>query len=362
MKQKVLPIRLIEIGWVLFFGAYLTYVASLVYPVWDDGWLNLFLLDAHEVGPYTRDRPIVYWIIQQMINFDLVFVGGLLVHFFSWTSMGAVALLLWKKVFPERAEYAVLAAGICMAPMLCTIQLHLLNNTMTGQVGPLLVYFSFFILLAALNRKRKAVQSVFLVVGMLLLICSCLLSDYAVPAGLACTVLLLFLSDGSLRSRCVLTGGFLLTLVFGYVGYSVLMSGAGREEVRPDLLLGSQGLLYSLGLTLFRLISGLWQGTMGFLLSDIGHLEYHQGPEQALLLLPGLALGLLLFFFVRSRKKAVPAKKGDSVWGGPVLLAALLLGLLPIVFMRNISPPPIVFGCPCFLSHPVFPWVSFYRL
>ncbi len=342
MRAKAKRKGVLDVGLVVLFGLLLTWIAARVYPVWDDGWMELFLLENTDLRPFTLDRPIVYGFLQKLIDWNVLFPAGIVIHTSAWIGIGLVTMAIWEKTFPRLASYRSVAALIAMAPMMCTIQLHLINNTMTGQIGTLLVYLSLLVLLQAREAPGRTNFMVRCLVSTALLVVATVLTDYAVPTGLACAALLLFLPDRKatkLRHRFLTVGIYVGVLLFGYICYWAITMEGGRDEVRPELALSSQGLFYSAAVTLLRLLSGLWQGSVGFLLTEFGQVEVHQSTAQAMLLVPCIIGGLGLFSLVRylgGKKTPIETLKPE---GFAALVCALTLGMMPIVFMRNVSPP-----------------------
>ncbi len=327
---------------IVLYALLLTAIALSVYPVWDDGWLQL--LRAEGVSAYHdwRVRPMELYILDGVVRRGWLLALGILTHLIGWCALGMTAYHLWRLLFPDRENHAVLAAVICMAPLLTTIQLNLIIVPASVMLSSVLVFAAMFLLVYSGNKCRLTYR-VFTIAAFGLLLTGCLLSEYAVPTGLACVVLMsavLKPMPVSKKSWRLTIAAFFGLLVAGYAAYWVLSSGIERYGVRPEQQWQSQGLAYGLGVMVVRLGTSIWQGAIGYLLSEIGALSIHHSPVQALALVPGLLAGWGLSHRIYrvgadTDLRMAPARRCAL----PALTGALCLGLMPIVFMRQLSHP-----------------------
>ena len=338
-------IRPVEFGLVATVAGILTLLAYLVFPVWDDGYLMLFVSENGDIFNVHRDRPIIgacwHWLYER----GWLLAVGYPVHWLLWCGYGLLALSLWKRLFPALQRYAVLAALLTMTPLLCTIHLAVVNPP-SGFISPVLTYSAWLVAAAFLRTppgSGTTVQAVRCLGAVLLLLAAALLSDYMVPAGVACGVLLLLYREphtGRDPAHVRAAALWFATVVAGYLAYWYLGSAEARSNVRPEVALGSGDLLYRAKVTTIRVINGLWQGSLGYLLARIGQIKIQPDYVGIALLGPSVLMASIAAWVVSDKDEGDAAadthvRRGlRNEWA---LFLALAAGLAPMVFMRDLT-------------------------
>lgn len=121
LKRRILPARLRvgDVGVIVCYAMVLTVIAWRVYPVWDDGWLQLLLLES--AGPYaaSRARPMELYLVDALIRRGWLLTMGVVLHLVGWSALGLASYGFWRLLFPERKSDALLAAVLSPAARCC---------------------------------------------------------------------------------------------------------------------------------------------------------------------------------------------------------------------------------------------------
>ena len=326
---------------VAIFAAGLTATAWLVRPLSEDGWLMLLQWQGVDIASAMLDKPLVGCVQQAMSDLGLLWTVGAIVHWLVWTGMGLCAMALWRRLYPGHEQYAILAALLAIAPIICIgPQLVLITLPFETVLGPMLVFAAMFVQIA-ISAKAESLRWATVLAwspAVVLIFFASLLSEYTVPAGLACAVLLAFHNPchETVRKRRYTNGVlFASAVIAGYVLFWLVASSEARPAVRPDVVLSSN-LAYRIKVMPVLMLTNLWQGSIGNLLYSIGRIDVDSSYVGVAPVLPGIVVGVVSTLWVR---RHAGEGKGKALHGADhtetvfVLISALALGLLPIVLM-----------------------------
>lgn len=326
------------------FAGILTLTAMVVSPTWDDGWFVLFEDEDGKIFEVMRDRPLVGMCWNWLHQHSLLWPAAHLVHWLVWCGIGLLSAAMWRRLFPGYERYTVLVACTAMAPLLCTTQLVLLTNTFTGQISPVLTYLAFVVVARRRgDRTSSSAQKIALIASTVaLLLAASLISEYTVPAGLACGMLLLCSNASRVRTSTRLRTAFLFvtTVCVGYVMFWMVARADARLDVRPEATLADTDLGYRARVVVFRLVNETWRGSIGYLLESVGELEIHPSYIGVALVIPAAVMALLCWPMASPHgdgESPVDRRRGSGFENVPALIFALMAGLAPILFMRNLS-------------------------
>ncbi len=183
----------VEIVTIALIATTLTTIAWRAFPLWDDGfvWLLSQRGGGHAVYESVGDRPVMARIFQALVDSGHLREATAVIHWLAWFGMGWVTLRLWKLLWPAHRAFALAAACVAVAPVLCRIQTVLLCAFVPSVIGPVVVFLVSLPLLSPgavrLSKTRIATLWALMVfaVGAVSLI-----SEYALPAVGAVIVLL----------------------------------------------------------------------------------------------------------------------------------------------------------------------------
>lgn len=327
-----------------------TYFAVMVYPLWDDSWLELMRRD---VGPqyaadFVLDRPLAGQIWKALaIEPESYFAKAILLHWLTCFGMALATLYFAVQLFPTRPLLSLSTACLAATTSLCRVQIVLA----TQPVPALSVLTSFLAvgLVASTITARLPTWSAALrwLVAIVVLVLGGLVTEYFVAASLAGIVWLLALgqcgeASGRMRSYRAAVVFFALTVVT-YFAYHQLASSEARAEVRPESFL-AQGLAWRVRVTLPVWFSSIYLACVGALLDRIASLRLLSFADMA-----SFAAGILLAIGIHLpflRRRARPDEPHAEVlqtyllWG---LVLAVAAGLLPLIVMGR-RPDLTTFG------------------
>ena len=315
----------------------LTSIACEVFPLWDGGlvWLQS-KWPGNAVIAVAADRPLLGRDFSRwMADSGHLQAIAAALHWVTWFGIGVTTLCLWKLMFPRHARFALAAACLAVAPVLCRIQFELLVATASG-LEPSAVWLAMlpFMRPNAVNYDRTMTAILRLLMAVVAAAVT-LLSEYAIPTALVGSVLIWRFSATTAKGRrsAAITIACLLAAVVGsYVIYHGLANAASRPAVRPEM----QDFGYRGKWLLPRTVTSLWEVTIGTLLQRLGSLESWSTKESLAGLAAGLAGGLGLWLWVRQPgKRDSGDTESDLTDAGTLwtLLVALLVGILPVVVM-----------------------------
>ena len=94
--------------------------AFLTFPLYDDGWLALVLRESgrHSLAQNMGDRPVFGFLLEWTASFGAankyVFV---ILNAVLWLGFAIESGMLFRKLFPEFKNYAIVAACLTLAPI-----------------------------------------------------------------------------------------------------------------------------------------------------------------------------------------------------------------------------------------------------
>ena len=312
----------------------LTIGASWIYPTWDDGRLLFWSSQMGEGVIYHNfgDRPLLYYSYLFLFRRQLFQPVGLIFHWVSWFAMGLVTMRFWRLMFPEYSQFALLPALLAVAPVLAKCQLATFTLVFTVMIGPLLIFVSIFLILSEQPSllRRTLVSSL----ALILIAFAMLISSYSVPTAAVALVVLTarsFKTPPSRKRGLLISAGLTaLVAVCSYAAFSWFTQLTAAPEYRPSYALTS--LTWKIRVVPFRLLSAIWQSTMGGVLESLGAVALNTKPT-----LLSFAFGIVLaalVWLVFSRKGTVQADTAsDHRYSFVTLLTATALALLPVFLM-----------------------------
>ena len=312
----------------------LTIGAWWIYPIWDDGRLLFWSSQMGEGVIYHNygDRPLLYYLYLFLFRRQLFQPVGLIFHWVSWVVMGLVTMRFWRLMFPEYSQFALLPALLAVAPVLGKCQLVTFTIVFPVMTGALLIFVSLFLILSEQPSvfRRALVSSL----ALILIAFAVLITNYAVTTAAVAFVVLTakaFKSRPSRKRELLISAGLsALAALCSYVAFCWLTQLTATPEYRPGYALTS--LPWKIRVVPFRLLSAIWQSTMGGVLESLGAVALN---TKATLL--SFAFGMVfaaLVWLVISRKGHLQVDTpSDHRYSFVTLLTATALALLPVFLM-----------------------------
>jgi hypothetical protein len=311
----------------------LTVTAAVVYPIWDDGRLILYL---RQFGPASiqtgfGDRPLVSLLFVFLADHQLFLPVGLVFHWITWLGMGLVTIRLWRMMFPALSGFALLPALIAVAPILCKVQFVIVTVAFIVTLGPLLVFVAILLLLSEAASPRRKI--VVYAVSLFLISFSILISEYAVPTAAAGFVLLTakaMREEGKhKRESRVIAILVAVCALSSYLLFSFLHRSTVSDSYRPGFAL--QSLSWKMRMVPFRLLSAIWRGAIGAFLEALGSLTML--TKAALLsFLCGAVVSCLVTWGIYKRRDTGTTSNEDQ-FSAITLLVATAVAILPVLLM-----------------------------
>jgi hypothetical protein len=319
--------------------------AFLAFPVYDDGYVMLFL---REPGiPFSvanRDRPIPGAIHGALLgmagNHKILYI---LLNAVLWLLFALEARALFRRIFPELERWAILAACLTIAPVVVQTQISVI---VVDGTATFFTMVSYAVILACLARSQtnKVMETVLLTLVFAVAAFAAFASEYAVLANLAGAVLLvgLALSSSGPRRRSLLTRGAVLLLVT-ITAYFVFMKTADfsvRPDVDPTTVIGSAS-MKPVAMAL-NAISGVWYSVIAAYASALGRITLSWGSKSSIIgLVYGLVIVALLWLSTAKEQTGDEGAAKDHYFKRVMfLIVAILAGLGPIAFMGRSTTLP----------------------
>lgn len=169
----------------------LTWQAARVYPVFDDAGFELILKEngAHSVAAALTNRPVVGWILQHAMVIPQHRQLGVALQFVAWGLFGLVAFAVWRRLFPDVAQYAPIAGCLAIAPLLLKAQFGTWLFALPVNFS-VLPAFAAGLLLWNYAEKGSRWGVLLLAISGLLTIAGGMLSEYGFLATLTCCIVL----------------------------------------------------------------------------------------------------------------------------------------------------------------------------
>ena len=242
-------------------------------------------------------------IFQALVDSGHLREATAVIHWLAWFGMGWVTLRLWKLLWPAHRAFALAAACVAVAPVLCRIQTVLLCAFVPSVIGPVVVFLVSLPLLSPgavrLSKTRIATLWALMVfaVGAVSLI-----SEYALPAVGAVIVLLWGLrprGQPGARRSLVAIGLLLATAIASYAAYHQLADPTGRLSVRPEV----QDWGYRAKWWMPRMLSEIWWLTLGGIFERLGAVDVWSSKEAFLGMFGGALGGCFLAWRGAGRRR-----------------------------------------------------------
>lgn len=336
--------------------------AILAFPIWDDGWLWLVL---KEQGPEAilvglPDRPVMasLWVLLATVSEETLWATTLVAQAVLLCLLAFISARLWVHLFPDLAGYAWVVAALSVSTVLSKVQM-VLAHTGLGSLPPVvLAYLALLLVLryvtrpgtGILDRSALPLSAVALAAGVLV-------QEYAVPVALVTIALLIphlwDPSDAAVRRRALKgIATVAVTAVVAYSAYRVLadtsvQSGVGVE---PTLILNPRRLV----LIPFILVMAVWRGVAVNVamavesatakLSVVWPDAARPDVATVVAVLYGALVAALLVYGGRTadRGAVIEVKPRETTDRRQLVtvLAALIVGLFPVVAMRRVPWDP----------------------
>ncbi|HVX65491.1 MAG TPA: hypothetical protein VHA11_02755 [Bryobacteraceae bacterium] len=327
-----------ELSLVLLATVSVSAIASaLAFPVYDDCYLLLIVkeLGRGAVQAAHPDRPIFGWLLQIVAPLVLHPVALAVLNACCWLAFGALAAAVAASLLGRRF---VPAAGVLsVAPLVVQTQTTTVTTCFAANVPVLLVLVALLLLLPAAGRGGRP-GAVRLAGAALFLIAGVLISEYAVAAA-AASISLLGVLWASRRPGGVCAGApaIIALTAAGTAAYFVFAA-LSNTSVRPEVVPQLRFAATPPAEVPFGILSGGWYAVAGAYGRAAAALYITWDSKSTVLALGfGLFIAVLLYFGGRR-------EKADNHFAAlPALLAALAMGMLPIVFMgRSLLPESAV--------------------
>ena len=336
-----------EVAVLLLLATAFTVTARKAFPVWDDAWRVLILnVEGGEIYANAKDRPLEGAIEQFLVDRGVLWQTATLVHWLAWIFIGVVTMRLWSVLFPEHRQYALPAACLAMAPLLCQTQYILLTAVFCCQVPMLMAYAAILLVWRSHGHDRpfwwKAARHCLAVI---LLALATLISEYALPT-VAAGVTLMALAPGQAtqpwRGRWKNIALLLGTTVVGYLIYWWLADVSMRPEVRPEVVVIGQSSIRNMAIMAAYLATSCWQGMLGTFLQKVSAIDCGGTVLLFATLIAGLPLACLVTLVTHYRARQSAFSDTAEIFNLHktfMLLAALIAGILPVIIMQRVPGP-----------------------
>jgi hypothetical protein len=305
--------------------------AYLAFPVYDDGYMMLFLREPGvDFRHVNRDRPI-----PGLLHQALVSLGGQHAWFYAginvvlWLVLALEARALFRRLFPDLKEYGMLGACLTLAPVVVQVQVSSLVVAATVVLFTILSYAAILLCLKSAEQPGMG----YLAGGLALAAAASYSCEYATAALLAGATVLTGIglsgSEPSLRSRLVVRAGALSAVaVLAYLLFLKTADFAIRPDVDPGAAVGrswEKVVRAALGS-----LAGLWYSIVGAYGSALARLAPSWSSKSSLIgfMFALVALGLAVAALPRLAS-SVARFSGRTFY----LALAILIGLGPAALM-----------------------------
>jgi hypothetical protein len=315
--------------------------AFLSFPLYDDGWMALVLRESgrHSLAQHMADRPVLGFLLEWISSFGaanrFIFV---LVNAVLWLAFAIESGMLFRKLFPELKDYAIVPACLTLAPIVLQTQLATALVAIPANLATILGYTGILLLLPH-NHEDRPTRPLLLGIAAALAASGVALSEYGVATNLVGCVILIgvasTVSDRTARHKLFFRAAWLFSLTGAvYLLFAKTADFSVRPDVAPaHMLRRGVGKLMEVP---FDLIAGTWHALIGAYATALGTITLAWNSKSTIVgILFGFLTAFLVYLGVQNRRAAGLA--GDRLERFPsrlvVLLAAILFGLLPFSLM-----------------------------
>jgi hypothetical protein len=315
--------------------------AFLSFPLYDDGWLALMLRESgpHSLAQHLGDRPIFGFLLEWLASFGsanrFVFV---LLNAVLWLGFAIESGMLFRKLFPEFKDYAIVAACLTLAPIVLQTQLSTALVAIPANLATILSYAAILVLLRD-SHVDKPTRPLLLGIAAALAASGVALSEYGVVTNLVGCVILIgvaltFFAPMPCR-RLFLRAGWLFALTGAvYLLFAKTVDFSARPDVAPaQILRREMGKWMEVP---FDAIAGAWHSLIGAYAAAFGNITLAWDSKSTILgVLFGFLTAILLCLGVHNRraKGLAEDRQGRLPIRLAVLLPAIFVGLLPFSLM-----------------------------
>ena len=154
-----------------------------------------------------RDRPVnasLWWLLarSERALWQAAFAAQALL----WPIFGLTSALLWRHLFPDLREYAVVVGCVAVAPFATKVQMVTANIALASLLSVLLAYSALFLLLRFVTTDNGRGRGA-LILSLPVLVSAILLQEYALSVVMIMVVLFSFrarhASDPATRVRAL---------------------------------------------------------------------------------------------------------------------------------------------------------------
>ena len=298
--------------------------AFLSFPLYDDGWLALTLRESGRsaLAQYMGDRPAFGLLLEWTASFGaankIVFV---LVNAFLWLGFAIESGLLFRKLFPEFKQYAILASCLTLAPIVLQTQLSTALVVIPANLATILGYAAIIVLLQHSNADKSPLPLLF-GTAMVLAASGVAISEYGVATNLVgCAISSRSGSNifrvGDVRRKLFLSAALLFAVTCAvYLLFAKMADFSVRPDVAPALVL-RRGAGKWIEVP-FDVIAGAWHAVMGAYAAAVGNITLAWDSKSTLIgILFGFLTAILVCLGVQNRREEGLAVGSDGAIPSP---------------------------------------------
>ena len=311
------------------------------FPLYDDGWMAMAL---RESGPrflaqHLGDRPLFGFLLERLASFGpankLVFV---ILNAVLWLVFAIESHILFRELFPELKDYAIVAACLTLAPIVLQTQLSTADVVIPTNLATIFGYASILVLLGR-GHAGKPKRPLLLGIAAASAALGVALSEYGVDTNLVgCAILIgvaLASSSREARRRLFISAVWLFGLtVVAYLIFAKTADFSARPDISPSQM-AHRGEAKWLEVP-FDVVAGAWHALIGAYSAALGAVTLAWDSKSTLVgILCGLLMVVLLSLAIQSRRtRATPEDHPVRLaYRVAVLLPSVLVGLVPFRVM-----------------------------
>ena len=326
----------------------LTIGAIWAFPIWDDGWVWLFINEkgTDAIRPFWVDRPVMGTVWSLLATTEPAFWRAAVVaQALLWPTLGIVSAILWTILFPHLRQYAMVVGCITVAPIISRVQMVTACIALVHLLSVVPSYGAFLLLLRFVMADRRFGRAA-LGLSLPMLGFGILVMEFALPVVMVIVTFFWLYArrapDPATRARAY-RAIFFSTLAAG-AAYAIFFATADFTPRRGTV---SPFYMFTLGTAHlvrfpFKIVQGIWQSLVGGFLHAMGEITLRSTLGVMAAAYGALVAGLL-FYGCRKPQCVATSPATHTIRSRDVLLlaAALVAGLLPTVAMGRIPWNPV---------------------